>query len=694
MKSAVLSGESVWIVPFAPDWQGTPRLTVVVPADVNRGATAREDRFALGGTLRANFEWSATLTGAQRHELLWALQAAENRRIVVPIWPFRVRGADWAAAPVKGGLGIAWKADWSEFNLFVGEFEEDPEEWDFIAPALLGVFAEDPEPGAATDDLATVEFSFQEDAPADFALWPADAPNSLGPAIPGAANVPAFPWEVDWNTAPRTGGAVKDVSRQTTELSREAATAFYPQAGERPVRGTVYLHGRLEIARLLGWWQARAGIVQEHWVSTLAAVGRLGASAAAGATEIELVGASAVLGENRFIALHERASGVVEIAKITDVDGDVLTLSAPLAHAFRVGLTRVSLAMLARHSSDRLRIDFANPEAASAELRWREVAPEYAVPVGESRGVTLGSLPRPVWLYRFRIQHAPGSVEIVRVTSYERNVDADDATWTYRKGFDQSGAYRQSLDLSRQDLTIKARWWDGCPFQYFLPGKLNAVVYLDAFEGVIADPGEEVIEAGNVSPQWSARIREVEFDGPFITAKLAGPNEVFERMLPGDTFGPNCNAQLFDSRCTLAEAAWEHTALVTAIAGHTVTIGTIARAGGLAAGFGFAHWFALGRLGYNVGGYPRRWPIYDSAALAGGEIVLTLRSPFPGLVGQAVSLWPGCDGRRETCRAYHADDNPEGKFDNFVNRQAFDFIPDRSPSFTPPKRSAVAAGKK
>jgi uncharacterized phage protein (TIGR02218 family) len=197
----------------------------------------------------------------------------------------------------------------------------------------------------------------------------------------------------------------------------------------------------------------------------------------------------------------------------------------------------------------------------------------------------------------------------------------------------------------------------------------------------------------NVMPLWSGEITSVAFDGPFIRAVAKGRYALFDQPLPRFVIQPQCNHSLFDGRCGLSQSAWTFTAAVASASGHSVTLDTWARPGGLPTGWGFAQYFALGYVERASG---ERLPILSSTALASGAVTLTLdRAPAATLpAAEAVSVLPGCDGRRETCQPYHATDNPEGKFNNYVRFGGCPYVPAKNPAFTPPKRTASTAGKK
>jgi hypothetical protein len=62
-------------------------------------------------------------------------------------------------------------------------------------------------------------------------------------------------------------------------------------------------------------------------------------------------------------------------------------------------------------------------------------------------------------------------------------------------------------------------------------------------------------------------------------------------------------------------------------------------------------------------------------------------------VGQEVTLFPGCDGRWESCGAHDYGGNPDGKFNNRLNFGGHPYMPVGNPSLVKVSAS-VGGGKK
>jgi hypothetical protein len=118
-------------------------------------------------------------------------------------------------------------------------------------------------------------------------------------------------------------------------------------------------------------------------------------------------------------------------------------------------------------------------------------------------------------------------------------------------------------------------------------------------------------------------------------------------------------------------------------------------ASALAAGALFENWFAGGWIEWVPGGgFLQRRALLASTSPAAGALQLTLDrwwtgSPAPG---DALVLYPGCDGQRATCLAFDPATNPAGKFNNYANFRGAPFTPAGNPSLV--RRSGGNAGAK
>jgi len=482
-----------------------------------------------------------------------------------------------------------------------------------------------------------------------------------------------FPWPVNWTGGTRAGTAEIEVERRDLGPGRETAPAIYPQEAERPPEGTVTLGDESAVARFLRWWLDQGGNAAGHWAPSLIAPTRLAADASAGAVTLEVLD-GAKLEPELGLVLQMSFAGA-EIVRIASVTGNTVILAAPLAFAWEAEETVIMPVILARHARAIAELSFRSPAIAEARVAWREVAGEDELTGDETRGATIGRLPERAWLYTLSTERA-GVTTVDRFTSYEQDLLVDHQLFVSRPC--DHTEIRQTIRLDRDEITLSLRWWDGCLLEAFLPGRLDTVVSL-AIEACEPQAGQ------GLGPRqvFGGRITAVEFDGPFVQASAAGASSLFDRLVPALLFESTCNWDVYGRGCGLDRDLWTFTATVASASGGQVTIQNVSPPGLPVPGFGFADWFALGIVS-RADGQSSSF-VARSSALAGGLITLELDRPLSPQVGvgDTVLVVPGCDGRSATCRAWHATDNPEGKFGNFARFGGFPEIPQTNPIVQP-----------
>lgn len=665
-------GDPAWLVPYEPAWRQPVVLRASVPTEVTRSLTGREIRQRHGASLRLVMRWEAVLDGAQLAQLRDALAVYADEPVLVPLWPMATTGANWPG-PAQAAASVGWMEGWGSYAID----PVSPSAWDQVAPLLVGRITVEL-PSLPTPGLAVVQITFEEDATADEGITLDPATWQAGPALNDTTTPPVFPFGVEWGAGFRSVGPVVEIERRSIgPAPRTRAAACYPQSGATPTEGTVALVSQEEIGRLLRWWQDRGGASATQYVTTGAHVTSLAVAASAGATTLTVVDA-ARLGAYRFLGLDDGTR--VQWVRVLSIAGNVLTLQSALTYAVGIGSV-VSVAVLARHAADDIELACAHSGYATARLAWEEVPEEYLVAAGETRGTTIGAGPLRAWLYRVTVDRLGNLTTYLR-TSFERDLTADSETWEARPI--GHSAMDRSVRLDRDEVTIESRvepW-----ALVFLPGNLTARVTVDILECDVSGSA-----GSNVTLRWSGEISRVSFDGPFVRAACAGPYSVFDRRVPRVLLQPGCNHTVYDARCGLDVGDWTFEAAVNAtVTSRTVVLKAWSRTLGLPTGWGFAGYFALGYLSRGHD----RWLVLSSSAVSGGLVTLTLDRVATWTADEAVTVVPGCDGRRESCMAYHATDNPEGKFSNYARFLGFPFVPPKNPSFTIPKSSGTGYGKK
>jgi hypothetical protein len=218
---------------------------------------------------------------------------------------------------------------------------------------------------------------------------------------------------------------------------------------------------------------------------------------------------------------------------------------------------------------------------------------------------------------------------------------------------------------------------------------------------VVSAVNEEVIFTGTVT---KPRVR-----GKKLLATLVPGGVAFDQQAPRFVLGPLCNhvigsnadgGFLMSFGCGLLKTDWKFTANVTTpiSAAHPfeLNLDGLARVTGSAPTY-FADWFANAILEWGTGANIQRRRVITSTTVTAGALTVTLDRWFTGAGpadNDAVVLYPQCDGRRETCKAYHVSTNPAGKFNNDDNFGGHPFIPQGNPSAYDQTSLSGAGGKK
>jgi hypothetical protein len=214
-------------------------------------------------------------------------------------------------------------------------------------------------------------------------------------------------------------------------------------------------------------------------------------------------------------------------------------------------------------------------------------------------------------------------------------------------------------------------------------------------------------EVSNVQTVFTGDCSSVGREGRRISAKCGAGGGLLDSPLPfflrsrlcNHLRGSNDGSFLISAGCTLLKADWTFTAEiagpVSAAYPYTLQLSALARVSGAAPTY-FEDWFAGGWIEWGAGASVQRRQIVGSTAVAGNALAVTLHRYWTGipLIGDPVTLHPGCDGTFETCKAYDATDNPLGKFDNKPNFGADPFAPIGNPSLTGQPNLGVQGGKK
>jgi hypothetical protein len=675
MIAVTISGQACWLLTCRPGDDAVVKLTTSIPVDIKRGLTGVGSRRPAAISPRYSLDYRAVMQRADFAQLRAASLTAQDEPILAPLWPhaYAVAGG---TQTITAGLFVAYTADFATYAINPGSLAG----YTYVCPLIFGRFKSPPRLAAVTDGFVVADLSIVEDSPIAYTLAPSAGILPADTTFANAAgySAPVFPFVADWSSPPQPAYAVVDVDRAAAGDGRQVASSFFPQVPEQIQTADFAGIGASEAAQVLDWWIRRAGNADAHWVATSQSLWHLAANANAGATTLTLTLDTAAPAVGACLALN---GAVTEFVRVTAVSGAVITISAALANSWTTGDTRVSPAFLARHTGDALELNYSPAGwVASYRLAWREVAAEFAVPAGETRGTTVGRLPGGAWFFKIDLDYN-GVVASTYLTNWESGATGVGGhDWTYNAcDFDR---LTQSDDLEDDSCTFSMRWYAGCPWENWLPGVLSARGFLTIYRADVDSVGV----FSNFAQEWKGELSTPTPDGANISVKVLGANALFARRAPRQVMSLTCGTPFLSSRCGLLLADWTWNAVVVSVSSNSVTIGTISRANGSGnpSGFGAVDWFALGWLGWTAAGLPQREGVLTSAALSGGHIVLTLDRPPSLAPGASVYAAPGCDKQGGTCL---------NKFANFDNNRGFPFMPAVSPSFIIPQQQQRKAKK-
>lgn len=704
MIATTFRSESVYLLPYAPNWTTSPRVTFTKRGNVSPGLTGTEGRESLAETMRVRFEFSLFLHGDDSADFRVGLQrqSAQNRRVLCPFWPGAVNyysggavytseagefyeatgsGDIYTSSTGEGcwlptGVWLTFEPDWSAWEIHETDTPVfEPSTSAIRVPLMLGIFEDAPEPDPVTSQLLTCPIRFLETSDADMALVSVELGFDDGPSVAGRTPK-IFPLVPNWAQSLKAGGATVEIDRTTIGFGRTPSETYYPQASRRPLEMGFTAVSWEEVAHLIAFFFQRQGMIESFWIQGLCDELTLTADTSGGSAVIS-VARAANLGDNRHIVLESGDTRAYRHVESVDLGANQLTLaSAP--GVFPAGSTRITSLILVRHARPDLTVTFRTDRIAEASIAFIETPQEYIVPTGETPGTTSGALPRKAWGFRL-YQIFPETTKYWRFTSYESDVIASGETFTGNLGWGHTSV-TESLDPSSCRAEITSRSHVGNPLALLLRPPLEATLYCDIVE---FSPNAAGI-APSALTTFTGRVRNPRFTGPVITVEVRHLLEDLAQPVPTKLLQPTCNYKLYGTPCGIARADFEFTGAYVSDDGNEITVDTIARTVGSVPTLSDGY-FARGRAWFGSGDAYQSRRIYQSLTPGAGELTLTLDRPFDPMPAGTLYFEPGCDGRKDTCLA---------KFDNYPRFGGYPYVPAGNPTLVAVKTETPAAGKK
>jgi hypothetical protein len=678
-------------------WNGNAdfQMDIALIRDTETGLTKREARRPYSLTLRVpKVRYAATVSDASLRTLQASLRALSTQPVILPLWPVVTRWADRAGACVSGGLKVAFKDDWSQFEIYTTVEPSWPSDDDNFAPALMGFIS----PNAANFINADAEkwpVEFSESSPAAYALQPVAFTAPAGPQPTGYSTAPALlPFYPDFQSI--TEEISVDIKRAQIGFTREQMTTFYPQAAARSQLASYRLTSS-QAGQFIRFFQDIAAPGSAFWASGWTQIAQLTQDSIAANSVLTVEDTSAVLvGDYVWLYQHENATA----RKISAKTVNTITLDNNVGFALTVGDALILPLSLARLDKPKLTLSWRSAESVSLSLAWTEVPAELTIPTDETLGVTTGKLSTRVILYQFIRDYRNGTVVNYYFTSFEQDLSWNGQTWLYRKI--DAGDISRGLNLEDDGVDVTTENFSGNPLlddvQKVAEVPLQLVIRTADFDGTTVS---------NVKTEFSGLVLSAYPQGRSIVAKCRFGPAVLDNQLPFFIKGASCNnlrgsndgTFLISAGCTLLKSDWKFTAQVAGPVvsdwPFAISLTSLARVTGSAPTF-FANWFAGGVIEWGTGANVQRRLIATSTNPVSGALTIKLHRYFKSLptIGNTVVLYPGCDGMFATCKAYDGSANPTGKFDNKTNFFALPFMPIGNPSLTGQPNLGTRGGKK
>lgn len=674
MISTTFAGQSVLLLNDAPDWGSPVGATFDLVSQFEEGLTGREARRPHASTIRSKLRFRVTIQGTEAFTLKNALRGYQAQPVIVPFWPLAETWANRANIAATG-LRVAYKADWSTWELYTTVEPGWVLAGDMVAPAFWGRL-EDREMLWLNATVAQFDVDFTETGPTTYALIPGSQTFQGGPNLAGYASNPRlWPTALDWRDVPESFSV--RIIREQLGFGRTPFETVYPQTNAREAQFRTVTQSAAECWKLLRFFSDH-GAGKPFWTPTWHSAAVMAADLAAGSSALSVQSAAGIQAGD-YLAFIQ-GTGIQAFSRSSTIVGTTVNLnSAP--GAFAAAETVVATLVLARLDKPRIGLEFIMGSVAQGAVSVVELPPEYSPAADETIGTTIGLLTTRGYIYELA-QTIGTTTTTTRLTSYESDLTVGVNTYTARRM--DHGAVKQSLFLDRDEIEVRSEIIAGDPLARLATAQAEAPVRL-----TISSVDVSGATGSNAAVLFTGDIIGLAVRGSRVTAKAVSAGTVFDRIYPRFRMQVGCNHALFSPGCGLASAAWQFTATLSNpgtigypftfdLTGLARTIGTVPT---ITAG-----WFAGGWAEFGSGATLSRRAIIDNTAAAAEALTITLArdpSPFPAPFS-AVKLYPGCNGAKATC---------VDKFANYVNFGGHPFMPATNPSLVKVSQN-IGGGKK
>lgn len=235
--------------------------------------------------------------------------------------------------------------------------------------------------------------------------------------------------------------------------------------------------------------------------------------------------------------------------------------------------------------------------------------------------------------------------QVLGFTTHVQDLVVSGITYLSAIGAYTATTIRTSSDMAVDNLDVDAIFDSTTLSELDLQAGKYDFAQVEIFQVNYADLTQGVLK---LRRGW---LGEVASHGHYFKAELRGLMQALQQTI-GRVYGKRCDANLGDARCTVSLAGITLSGSVTSVASRQQFNGTVvpSRRGGLLV------WTSGANAGFKM----------EVQSVGGSTIALILPFGYDIAVGDAYTVYPGCDKLLSTCKAV---------FSNVVNFRGFPYIP-------------------
>lgn len=462
MITLVYQGAQAFLFNDPPNWLKGYTIDFDAVWDEKLSLTKRATRRPYSVTPRLTVTFTVSSSGASLRTLQAMLRLTKTQQVLTPFWPAVSFVSGFAAMPIKGGILVAFKRDWSAYTIFsYGDaFPVGYAANDLVVPLLGGYIQPQSDFKFLNVNFAELKVTFTESSDADSSLILPLATVSAGPKPQGYTTAPnLLPFRP--NHSDVTDSFNVDVTRKNFGFTRDMAATFYPHDPYAMQQARYLLKKASEVVNMIAWYYGYASQGASFWAAGALAVGYVAQDYIAGSTVFKLTDNQVQSGD--YVCTFDSQGNILfaqigDLSDLTDVSGDdiigvdgdqINSVAGNLSLVWTVNLPKgqpIYALSLASLNQGKLTIDYQSTViGVVAKMGWNEVRPETFLPADEVLGKSIGQLSKLGAFLHFWRDYGNGTIDDWYFTSFESDCWLDGKL--YKGGSFSVGDITSTLNL-------------------------------------------------------------------------------------------------------------------------------------------------------------------------------------------------------------------------------------------------------